>query len=86
MPATTASTGKGRRSATRRRQGSKVLMLVYNLRDEEIHAPGGVDGSAYLVGGVGVTFQRACRHRPIRAGVGLRLGPYRFLGTRAGRP
>ena len=41
-------------------EGSKVLMLVYNLRDpEEIYQRfGGVDGSAYLVGGVGVTFQK----------------------------
>ena len=47
-------------------EGSKVMMLVYNLRDpEEIYQRfGGVDGSAYLVGGVGVTFQKSepCRH------------------------
>jgi len=59
-------------------EGSKVLMLVYNLRDpEEIYQRfGGVDGSAYLVGGVGVTFQKN-EHvvvAPIRSGVGLRLG------------
>ncbi len=59
-------------------EGSKVLMLVYNLRDpEEIYQRfGGVDGSAYLVGGVGVTFQKS-EHvviAPIRSGVGLRLG------------
>ena len=44
------------------------MVLVYNLRDpEEIYQRfGGVDGSAYLVGGVGVTFQKngACRRRP----------------------
>ena len=59
-------------------EGSKVLMLVYNLRDpEEIYQRfGGVYGSAYLVGGVGVTFQKS-EHvviAPIRSGVGLRLG------------
>ena len=39
------------------------MMLVYNLRDpEEIYQRfGGVDGSAYLVGGVGVTFQKSGR-------------------------
>ena len=42
-------------------EGSKVMVLVYNLRDpEEIYQRfGGVDGSAYLVGGVGVTFQKS---------------------------
>jgi hypothetical protein len=59
-------------------EGSKVMMLVYNLRDpEEIYQRfGGVDGSAYLVGGVGVTFQKN-EHvviAPIRSGVGLRFG------------
>ncbi len=59
-------------------EGSKVLMLVYNLRDpEEIYQRfGGVDGSAYLVGGLGVTFQKSAHVivAPIRSGVGLRLG------------
>jgi len=59
-------------------EGSKVMMLVYNLRDpEDIYRRfGGIDGSAYLVGGVGVTFQTAdgIVVAPIRAGVGLRLG------------
>ncbi len=58
--------------------GSKVMVLVYNLRDpEEIFQRfGGVDGSAYLVGGVGLTFQKSgdVVVAPIRAGVGLRLG------------
>ena len=42
-------------------EGSKVMVLVYNLRDpEEIYQRfGGVDGSAYLVGGVGLTFQKS---------------------------
>jgi len=59
-------------------EGSKVMMLVYNLTDpEEIYQRfGGVDGSAYLVGGVGVTFEKSgdVIVAPIRAGVGLRLG------------
>jgi len=59
-------------------EGSKVMMLIYNLRDpEEIYQRfGGVDGSAYLVGGLGVTFQKSgpVIVAPIRSGVGLRLG------------
>ena len=40
--------------------GSKVMVLVYNLRDPaDIYRRfGGVDGSAYIVGGVGLTFQK----------------------------
>jgi hypothetical protein len=59
-------------------EGSKVMVLVYNLRDPgEIYQRfGGVDGSAYLVGGVGVTFltSNPVIVAPIRSGVGLRLG------------
>jgi hypothetical protein len=59
-------------------EGSKVMMLVYNLHDpEEIYQRfGGVDGSAYLVGGIGVTFQQNAHVTvaPIRSGVGLRFG------------
>lgn len=58
--------------------GSKSLTLVYNIRyPSQIYERfGGVEGSAYLVGGVGITFQQ---HddvilAPIRAGIGLRLG------------
>ncbi len=59
-------------------EGSKVMVLVYNLRDpSEIYDRfGGVAGSAYVVGGVGLNFQ-AKDHivlAPIRAGVGLRFG------------
>ena len=54
------------------------MVLVYNLRDpEEIYQRfGGVDGSAYLVGGVGLTFQKSgpVIVAPIRSGVGLRFG------------
>ena len=59
-------------------EGSKVMVLVYNLREpEDIYQRfGGVAGSAYVIGGVGLTFQRRddIVLAPIRAGVGLRLG------------
>lgn len=57
---------------------SRVFSLVYNLR-EPIYMyrrfPG-VEGSAYFIGGLGVTYQRAegIILTPIRAGVGFRLG------------
>jgi hypothetical protein len=58
--------------------GSKVMVLVYNLRDPgDIYRRfGGVDGSAYVVGGVGLTVQKNgdLVTAPIRTGVGLRLG------------
>jgi hypothetical protein len=59
-------------------EGSKTMVLVYNLRhpSEIYNRYGGVQGSAYFVGGVGVQFQ-AYGHvvlAPIRSGVGLRLG------------
>jgi hypothetical protein len=58
--------------------GSKVMVLVYNLRDPaDIYRRfGGIDGSAYMVGGVGLTFQKNGNivTAPIRTGVGLRLG------------
>ncbi len=58
--------------------GSKVMVLVYNLRDpSDIYRRfGGVDGSAYMIGGVGMTFQKNGRvvTAPIRTGVGFRLG------------
>lgn len=58
--------------------GSKVMTLVYNLRDpSDIYQRfGGVEGTAYLVGGVSVQLQKAghVTLAPIRAGVGLRLG------------
>ncbi len=59
-------------------EGSKVMVLVYNLRDpSEIYDRfGGIAGSAYVVGGVGLNFQTKDHIvlAPIRAGVGLRLG------------
>jgi hypothetical protein len=58
--------------------GSKVLFLVYGLRNELDIFSGftGIEGSAYLVGGVGLTFVTDGRVTlaPIRSGLGLRLG------------
>lgn len=59
-------------------EGSKTMVLVYDLRSpSEIYSTfAGVDGSAYLIGGIGVTFL-ARNHvilAPIRSGLGLRLG------------
>lgn len=57
---------------------SRVFTLVYNLHypDMIYRRFPGVEGSAYLVGGMGVNYQRAddITLAPIRAGVGLRLG------------
>ena len=57
---------------------SRVFTLCYDLQVPEMiyqRFPG-VEGSAYLVGGLGVNYQRAedVTLAPIRAGVGLRLG------------
>ena len=58
--------------------GARTMMLVYNLYsvDEVYKRFAGVSGSAYLVGGFGMTALTAGRSVvvPIRAGVGLRLG------------
>ena len=58
--------------------GAKTMFLVYNIRDELDIFSGfsGVEGSAYLVGGVGVTFLTDGKVvlAPIRSGIGLRLG------------
>ncbi len=57
---------------------SKTFTLVYDLpRAEDIYRRfPGVEGTAYLVGGVGVNYQRAegITLVPMRAGVGARLG------------
>jgi hypothetical protein len=58
--------------------GSRTMILVYGLvTSEDIHQRfGGIDGSAYLVGGAGVTVLKKGPMvlAPIRTGVGLRLG------------
>ncbi len=59
-------------------EGSKTMVLVYNLSDPSqiYNRFAGIDGSAYLVGGVGVTYlaRDDVVVAPIRSGVGLRLG------------
>ncbi|MFB9138407.1 DUF1134 domain-containing protein [Maritalea porphyrae] len=58
--------------------GSQVMMLVYNLpsTDSIYGRYPGVDGSAYVVGGVGMTVMKYkdIYIVPIRSGVGARLG------------
>jgi hypothetical protein len=57
---------------------ARNFTLCYGLHrpDEVFQRFPGVEGSAYLIGGLGVNYQRAddITLSPIRAGVGLRLG------------
>jgi hypothetical protein len=57
---------------------SRVFVLVYNLNDtaQLYQRFPGVEGTAYLVAGMGVNYQRAddITLAPIRSGVGLRAG------------
>jgi hypothetical protein len=59
-------------------EGSKTMVLVYDLRSpgEIFNTYAGVDGSAYFIGGVGITFltRGHVALAPIRSGIGLRLG------------
>ena len=59
-------------------EGARTMMLIYNLpATRAIYQRfAGVDGSAYIVGGVGMTALTASSIVvvPIRSGVGLRLG------------
>lgn len=58
--------------------GSRTMFLIYKLQQPEaLFRPfTGVDGSAYFVGGVGVTLLKGGEviMAPIRSGLGLRLG------------
>jgi hypothetical protein len=58
--------------------GSKTMMLVYNLSatNDIFGRFPGVDGSAYVVGGLGMTVMKSGNVVvvPIRSGVGLRAG------------
>ena len=58
--------------------GSKVMMLVYNLNQisDVLGRYAGVDGSAYVLGGFGMTVLKRgpVVMVPIRSGVGARLG------------
>jgi hypothetical protein len=59
-------------------EGARTMMLVYNLpsTDAIYQRFAGIDGSAYLIGGFGMTALTANNIVvvPIRSGVGLRLG------------
>ncbi len=59
-------------------QGSRTMMLVYNLPDVNAlyERYGGVSGSAYVIAGVGmqVNVNRDVVLVPIRTGVGARIG------------
>lgn len=58
--------------------GARTMMLVYNLRDvNNVYSRfAGISGSAYMVGGLGMTALTAdgIVVVPIRSGVGFRLG------------
>ncbi len=57
---------------------SRIMFLIYRLREPEqlLRSFTGVDGSAYFIGGVGITFLKGgpVMMAPIRTGIGLRLG------------
>ena len=59
-------------------EGARTMMLIYNLpaTDAIYQRFGGIDGSAYFIGGFGMTALTASNIVvvPIRTGVGLRLG------------
>lgn len=59
-------------------EGARTMMLVYNLPDTQAiyERFAGIDGSAYFIGGFGMTALTAggIVLVPIRSGVGLRLG------------
>ena len=59
-------------------EGSRTLFLIYDLHqpDTLFRRFTGIDGSAYLVGGVGMTLLKGgdITMAPIRSGLGLRLG------------
>jgi hypothetical protein len=58
--------------------GARTMMLIYNLpRTDAVYQRfAGIDGSAYFIGGFGMTALAASNIVvvPIRSGVGLRLG------------
>ncbi len=58
--------------------GSRTMFLIYKLDKPEklFRSYTGIDGSAYLVGGVGITFLKggSVLMAPIRSGIGLRIG------------
>lgn len=74
--------------------GAKTMFLIYNLRsvDNLFARFTGIEGSAYVVGGVGMTFLTDGRvvMAPIRSGLGLRIGAnlgyVRFTRTQTWNP
>lgn len=58
--------------------GSRTMFLIYRLREPQqlLRTFTGVDGSAYFIGGVGITFLKGgpVMMAPIRTGLGFRLG------------
>ena len=66
------------------------MVLVYNSADpRDLYARfGGVEGSAYLIGGLGVNLQERGNIvlAPIRAGIGARLGANVGYLKYSGRP
>ena len=74
--------------------GSRTLYLVYRLKEPDaiFRSFAGIDGSAYLVGGIGITFLKGgdVIMAPIRSGLGLRLGAnigyVRFTPTQTWNP
>ena len=75
-------------------QGASTLFLVYKLRDgnDVFSSFTGIEGSAFVVGGIGVTYMSNGRvdMAPIRSGIGLRvganLGYIRFTGKPTWNP
>jgi hypothetical protein len=58
--------------------GSRTMFLIYRVHQpEELYRQfTGIDGSAYFIGGVGITFLKGGRvtMAPIRTGIGFRIG------------
>ena len=58
--------------------GSRTMFLIYRLHEPQqlLRTFTGVDGSAYFIGGVGITFLKGgpVMMAPIRTGLGFRLG------------
>ncbi len=74
--------------------GSRTMFLIYKLQDPAAlyRSFTGVDGSAYFVGGVGITFLKGgdVLMAPIRSGLGFRVGAnigyVRFTSTATWNP
>lgn len=70
--------------------GSRTLFLIYKLKDpaDLFRSFTGLDGSAYFVGGFGVTLMKGgpVIMAPIRSGLGLRLGANIGYVRFTGRP